>query len=63
MGPGRRTRGIGLCGASIYDIKHLSEVIDDDERQAARQAVQLIEERGFHRRRDLQAMLETYLQQ
>ena len=44
------------------DLKHLSQIIVDEESKAARRAVGLIEERGFDRGRDLKAMLDAHLE-
>ncbi len=43
------------------DLKHLAQIVVDEEREAARRAVRLIEERGFNRGRDLKAMLDAHL--
>ena|SRR5690554_57896 len=45
----------------FIDLKNLSTYLDPEERDAARQAVQLIEQRHFNRERDLQALLEEML--
>lgn len=43
------------------DLRALSEVLTDRDRAQAREAVDLIVERGFHRKRDLAALLTSYL--
>ncbi len=46
----------------LQDLRHLGAVMDDDEVGAARRGVALIEERGFHRGRDLTELLERHLE-
>jgi predicted nucleotidyltransferase len=43
------------------DLKNLTAFLDPAECEAARQAVRLIESRGFHRERDLPSLLEEQL--
>lgn len=43
------------------DLDHLAAYLDADEREAARRAVRLIEERGFNRKRDLESLLDERL--
>lgn len=43
------------------DLEELAGTLDKGEIQAARSAVELIEERDYHRGRDLSAMLDDYL--
>ena len=43
------------------DLDELAETLDKTEIRAARSAVALIEERGYDRGRDLDAMLDDYL--
>ncbi len=43
------------------DLNQLAEVLDADEREAAREAVELIERRGFDRGRHLGELLDNYL--
>ncbi len=48
----------------ITDLRHLLLVADESERALAKEAVQLIQTRGFHRgknlERDLEELLERY---
>ena len=41
------------------DLDHLVDILDDEERGAARRAVGLIEKRGYSRGRDLEGELES----
>lgn len=43
------------------DLRSLAAVLDDAERSAAREAALLVQQRGFHRGRDLPALLEALL--
>ena len=43
------------------DLDELADVLDTEEREAARKAVELIERRGFDRGRDLTELLDNYL--
>jgi hypothetical protein len=43
------------------DLHALRAVVDEKEEQCAREACELITQRGYHRGRDLPALLDAYL--
>ena len=43
------------------DLRELSELIVDEELEAARRVARLIRARGYHRGRDLEALMDEYL--
>lgn len=43
------------------DLRQLTELIVDDERDTARRAINLIDERGYNRGKDLEALFDQYL--
>lgn len=45
----------------LIDLRELSELMVDEELEAAQRAVELIETRGYHRSRDLKALMGEYL--
>jgi hypothetical protein len=50
------------AGNDHSDLIALRHVLDDDELARARAACELIQQRGFHRGRDLLALLDTLLE-